>query len=114
VSAFPFDRSDHLSADQNAVVNVRVVCEQRKEGDKIRTFFCQDGETCVMDAGVWKCRKPQVQQTPRQPTQTCAQCDVQRSRCFTGCDNNPNLQARAKCVNDCNAAYRCVMGYDCR
>jgi hypothetical protein len=36
----------------------RVVCEQRKEGKNIRTFFCNDGQTCVNVSGSWKCRSP--------------------------------------------------------
>src|ERR1700733_12183937 len=26
---------------------VRVVCETRQEGKNVRTFFCNDGQTCV-------------------------------------------------------------------
>jgi hypothetical protein len=110
--------AERLLKEIDLLTSARVVCEQRKEGDKIRTFFCPDGNTCFKDGGTWKCRSaqaPQTPQTPRPgPTQSCADCDVQRSRCFTGCDNNPNLQARAECVNRCNAAYKCVIGYDCR
>lgn len=121
-AALAFERgswtAERLLKEVDPLISVRVVCEQRKEGDKIRTFFCPDGNTCVKDGGAWKCRSaqaPQAPQTPRPgPTQTCADCDVQRSRCFTGCDNNPNLQARAECVNRCNGAYKCVIGYDCR
>src|SRR4029077_728476 len=36
----------------------RVICETRQEGKNVRTFFCNDGQTCVNAAGTWKCRSP--------------------------------------------------------
>lgn len=45
----------------------------------------------------------------RRNWQSCNECDVQRSRCHTGC--GPSGIA---CVNRCNSEYQCVMGYDCR
>lgn len=46
---------------------------------------------------------------------SCNECDVNRSRCYTGCDNTyPNLIEREGCNNRCRADYLCVMGSDCQ
>lgn len=46
--------------------------------------------------------------------QTCAECSAARDRCFSGCNNEPNLIEQNRCVNQCNHDYNCVMGYDCK
>ncbi len=44
----------------------------------------------------------------------CNECVVQRSRCTTGCGNIDNLIKQSDCINRCNGAYSCIMGYDCQ
>lgn len=38
----------------------------------------------------------------------CTHCKVQRSNCYTGCDNKRNLNGRVRCINRCNANYDCA------
>ena len=57
----------------------RVVCETRQEGRNVRTFFCNDGQTCVNAAGTWKCR------SPAPAGMSCATCLANQKRDSDSC-----------------------------
>jgi hypothetical protein len=83
----------------------RVVCEQRKEGTKIRTFFCPDGNTCVSAGSEWKCRPPAA------APMSCAACARNQKRDSDACTTSGNLIAQNQCVNRVNAEYlKCIPG----
>jgi hypothetical protein len=83
----------------------RVVCEQRKEGKNIRTFFCNDGQTCVNVSGSWKCR------SPAPAGMSCATCLANQKRDSDSCTRSGNLMQQSACVNRVNAEYlKCIPG----
>jgi hypothetical protein len=83
----------------------RVVCEQRKEGRNIRTFFCNDGQTCVNVSGSWKCR------SPAPAGMSCATCLANQKRDSDSCTRSGNLMQQSACVNRVNAEYlKCIPG----
>jgi hypothetical protein len=79
----------------------RVVCETRQEGRNVRTFFCNDGQTCVNAAGTWKCR------SPAPAGMSCATCLANQKRGTRSGD----LMQQSACVNRVNAEYlKCIPG----
>jgi len=87
-------------------VEVRVICEQRKEAKGTRTFFCEDGQTCVNQAGAWKCRSAAAPLP-----MSCAVCASNQKRDSDACTRSGDLIQQNQCVNRVNAEYlKCIPG----
>ena len=83
----------------------RVVCETRQEGRNVRTFFCNDGQTCVNAASTWKCR------SPAPAGMSCATCLANQKRDSNSCTRSGDLMQQSACVNRVNAEYlKCIPG----
>ena len=83
----------------------RVVCETRQEGRNVRTFFCNDGQTCVNAAGTWKSR------SPAPAGMSCATCLANQKRDSDSCTRSGDLMQQSACVNRVNAEYlKCIPG----
>jgi hypothetical protein len=53
--------------------------------------------------------------SPPKPLQTCRACSLDREACYARCDKQYKTDTdKLKCVNACNARFRCIEGDDCR
>ncbi len=79
--------------------------ERTQEGKNVRTFFCNDGQTCVNAAGTWKCR------SPAPAGMSCATCLANQKRDSDSCTRSGDLMQQSACVNRVNAEYlKCIPG----
>ena len=87
-------------------LEARVICEQRKEGQNTRTFFCEDGQTCVNQSGAWKCRSAAAPLP-----MSCVVCASNQKRDSDACTRSGHLIQQNQCVNRVNAEdLKCIPG----
>ena len=98
-------KQEYCAQYRQACAEYQEVCAKKQES------CAQYQEVCPSTATV-KGSAPLVQKPKGK--MSCNECVVQRSRCTTGCGNINNLIDQSNCINKCNGAYSCVIGYDCQ
>jgi hypothetical protein len=99
--------SAQVHARPSPFLRVNVICQKVREGKKIVTYSCPDGNACVNAGGAWKCRPP------RPAPMACSVCYNNQKRDADSCTRSGTLMQQSACVNRVNAELTRCLG-NCR